>query len=116
MVIIQEGDVRYYLVTVQSVQASGSGLKVTPTIRLEDLMSRSENQLMPMKDDPLELRTPDGAVRAATVGMFGIDCWQDENGRLITASDPSDPHLTLSIGGGVAESEVPAGTEVWIPA
>lgn len=116
MVIFQEGDVRYHLVTVESVDATGLGLKVKPTIRIKDLISRSDNQVMPMKDDPLELRTPDGKVRIAAVGKFGIDCWQDEHGRLVTASDPADPHLTLSIGGGVDESEVPAGTEVWIPA
>jgi hypothetical protein len=67
-----------------------------------------------MAGNELELCLPDGRVRHAIVGGFGIEGWVSNEGNFHTNSDPSDPVLTLFIAGDLRIKDVPPGTEIWL--
>lgn len=105
-----------YLLTIENTQRNGAELAVTPPVSVKDLAERAPDLMMPMPGDPLELRFPDGSIRAARVASFGVETWSQE-GELYTAANPADPACTLSIWAepaGNAGGGLPRGTEVWL--
>jgi hypothetical protein len=102
-----------YLLTVQSAHRSGDVLQVMPRVPMQRLIDQEPGLMTPMPGDPLQLRLPDGSVRAAQLGSFGIEAWE-RDGELYTTSDPSRPELTLTLAGGLGPDDLPPGTEVWL--
>jgi hypothetical protein len=102
-----------HLLTVESVQSRGTGLRIMPPVRMRGLIERAPGMAMPMPGDPVELRLPGGQTRHATVASFGVESWL-RDGELVTTADPADPACTLSLAGDIGAADLPAGTEVWI--
>lgn len=105
--------VRLYLFTVESSYQFGTQLQVLPRVPLSSLVERAKDLIGPQPGEELELRLPDGSVRQATIGSFGIEGWR-RGGGIYTASDPSDPVFTLNIAGDLLPGDVPAGTQIWL--
>lgn len=103
---------RFYLLTVERCFSSfGTHVQVQPPVPIRNL---APNMIVPMAGDDLELCLPDGRVIHAPIGHFGIEVWRGEDGHFYTASNPSDPVLTLTIAGGLRPEDVPPGTEIWL--
>ena len=81
----------FYLLTVESTSQSGTYLQVLPRVPLQSLIERASGLLMPMAGDKLELRLPDGSVRHALVGSFGIEFWRSQGGRFLHHQRPFRP-------------------------
>jgi hypothetical protein len=105
--------VRLYLLTVENSYQFGAQLQILPRVPLSSLVERAKDLLGPQPGEGLELRLPDGSVRQATIGSFGIEGWRRGDG-IYTANDPSDPVFTLNIAGDLQPNNVPAGTQVWL--
>jgi len=102
-----------YLFTVESAYPFGAQLQVLPRVPLSGLVERAPNLLGPQPGDGLELRLPDGQLKHATIGSFGIEAWHRDGG-FVTTSNPVDPVFTLNIAGDMQSADVPAGTEIWL--
>jgi hypothetical protein len=98
--------------TVSDTQRTGFGLQLEPTVKLRLLIEAQPNNRMLTKGDEVELRLPGGKIRNAYVASFGIETWQVGD-NYVTASDPKDPSLTLTLAGALTSDDVPPGTEVW---
>jgi hypothetical protein len=101
--------------TAEGAQQFGQAWRITPTVPLRDLIERGPTLMMPMAGEEVELRLPDGHVMMAHIASFGIDAWKDSEGNLYTNSDPSDPSLTLTITCDADVTDIPSGTEIWLP-
>lgn len=88
-------------------------LQVLPRLLLKSLAQREPDLMTPMPGARLELRMPDGSVRHAALASFGVEAWEQDGG-LVTSSDPSNPELTLNIAGDLQPQDVPVGTEIWL--
>jgi len=106
--------VAVYLLTVERAERVGGLLRVLPQVPIRELIEREPGIIMPLPGEPLELRLPDGHVRSAPLGVFGVETVEGEDGDFHTVSDPADPVLTLRIGGDLQPADLPAGTEVWL--
>jgi hypothetical protein len=106
---------RFYLLTIEEAQKSGETWRIMPDVPLRTLIECGPKLTMPMMGEELELLLPDGQVMLASIASFGLGVWADGEGNLHTDSDPSDPALTLTITCDSGVSEIPAGTEVWLP-
>lgn len=103
---------RVHLVTVESVERFGEQWRIAPLIPLGSL---PKNIMMPMKGDEVELRLPDGGMKSGHIVGFGMGAWKGSDGKFYTNVDPYDPDLTLTITGDADLTELPPGTEIWLP-
>ncbi|GHO82313.1 hypothetical protein [Dictyobacter formicarum] len=100
-----------YLLTAEGIAGSYEGaFRLTPRVLLRNL---PRNIIMPMPEDPLELRLPNGRLLQAHVASFGVDTWRDAEGNLLIDMDPANPVLSLTITG-VELSDILPGTEIWL--
>lgn len=100
-----------YLLTVEGIADSYEGkFRLTPRVPLRSLAG---NIIMPMPDDPLELRLPNGHTLQARVASFGIDAWRDAEGNFLINTDPANPELSLTVTG-VELPDILPGTEIWL--
>ena len=106
---------RFYLLTVEGTQRVGEIWRIAPAVSLRSLVERGPTLTVPMRGEEIELRLPDGQVRTALIAGFGVDVWKDSEGNLYTNTDPADPALTLTISCDSDVTEVPLGTEIWLP-
>ena len=100
-----------YLLTFEGIADSYEGkFRLTPRVLLRSLAS---NIIMPMPDDPLELRLPNGRTLQARVAGFGIDAWRDAEGNFLIDTNPANPELSLTVTG-VELPDILPGTEIWL--
>ncbi|GCE09152.1 hypothetical protein [Dictyobacter aurantiacus] len=100
-----------YLLTVEGIADANEGrFRLTPRVLLRNLPNTI---IIPMPEDPLELRLPDERLLQARVASFGIDAWRDAEGNLLIDTDPANPELSLTITG-IEWSDILPGTEIWL--
>ena len=105
----------YHLVTVDHVHPTGLGLPVAPAVPLWRLVAESARSAAPMRGTVWSCVCPMAESDTRRSGQFGIDGWQHD-GQFYTASNPQDPEFTLAVAGDLHSEDVPAGTEIWLPA
>ncbi|WP_144127913.1 hypothetical protein [Catellatospora sichuanensis] len=101
-----------HMVTIAGLAHSDYGWRVLPAVKLRDLAYPAGCRVS-MRGDILQVRRPDGSVLTGTVGMWGVDAWQDADGNLVISSDPADPEVSVTVAD-LAESDLVPGSEVWI--
>jgi hypothetical protein len=106
---------QYHLMTAEGVERTGDAWKIKPPLLLRSLVERRSGIMMPMTGDAVELRLPDGQAISASIVSFGVEAWKDDDGNLYTRSDPANPSLTLTITCDSDLTNLPSGTEVWLP-
>lgn len=102
----------YRLLTVEAAHRTGFGLQLEPKVKLRHIGEAQPHEPVPHDGDEVELRLPHGEIRNAYIAAIGIEMWRAGNS-YVTASDPKDPALTVTLAGDLTPDDVPAGTEVW---
>jgi len=64
---------------------------------------------------PLELRLPDGSRRLTSLVTYGSSVHRAEDGSFYSNEDPRDAEIRVTLPGALSSSDVPPGTEIWLP-
>ena len=103
-----------YLLTVERVERTEQGLRLSPGIRLSRTTDRvAIGQIT--QGASLELRRADGTTQLTRLVTYGVSAWRGEDGSLDTNEDPSDPEIKLVIPADLSLEVLATGTEVWLP-
>jgi len=102
-----------FLVTVKQVEVISLGIRLSPGLRPSQ--TRDHPAIKSMKQGAnLELRLPDGTIRAAKLANYGVSVLRDEEGALYLHDHPSDPEIKLIFPADMSPEQIPVGTEVWL--
>ena len=103
------------LLIVESCFSVDDGLRVSPGVPLEVLASHEELRGL-MSNGPVELRLPDGAVRATRLVRFGASVFKGEDGSFYVPGDEKGPRPTIvfTLAADLRPEDVPPGTEIWV--
>jgi hypothetical protein len=102
-----------FLLTVKEVEAHTQGLRLSPGIRLSQTKDRPAIGSM-MQGAKLELRRPDGRIRATSLLTYGVSVQRGADGALYMQDDPADAEIKLTLPADLSAEDVPVGTEVWL--
>jgi hypothetical protein len=98
---------------VKAVDHVGSGLRLSPGIRLTQTKDRPAIATM-MQGAKLELRLPNGSIIATTLLTYGVSVWRGDDGGLYVNDDAADAEIKLTLPGDHSAADIPVGTEVWL--
>jgi hypothetical protein len=103
------------LLTVESCAHVGDGLVLSPGVPMEAMSSHEELRQL-MSDGPVELRLPDGSVRATRLVRFGASVFKGKDGSFYVPGDENGQTFTIvfTLSPDLLPEDVPPGTEVWL--
>lgn len=103
------------LLTVTSCEAIEDGLRVSPGVPMEEMAAHEELKQL-MSNGSVELRLPDGTVRATRLVRYGASVFQGEDGNFYVPGDDTGPKFTLvfTLSPELRSADVPPGTEIWV--
>lgn len=102
-----------FLLTVQHVERTTQGLRLSPGIRSNQIRSTPAVGKM-TQGASLELRRPDGARRPTHLVTYGISAWKREDGSICTNEDPANPEIKIILPEDLSMEDVAIGTEIWL--
>ena len=82
-----------------------------------EYMGTHEELKQLMSNGPVELRLPDGTVRATRLVRFGASVFKGEDGSFYVPGEESGPRFTIvfTLSHELRPEDVPPGTEIWVP-